>query len=1212
MPEADLTITISGKDQNVAALLDKIQKGLERLEKGAKDMSGEVARSTKTAEAGFTRMANNMRSASEKVSMTLGKLSSISGQVLGVLGVGGLTGVIYKSISAFTALDDSMKEVSTLISGDAREAIAGFTADIKKLSAESGKSTVELSKGLYQIISAGTKGTEDAAGAMELLNVAQKAATAGVSSTFSAVDALTTALNSYNLTTKDASKFSDIMFTTVRLGKTTFNELAAKIGTVAATASNANIGFGELNAAVAQLTKGGLSTDIAMTSLNALIISMLKPTKEMEAAVQKLGKGYKSVGDMLSKEGLAGALKLLNDLTGGNAEAMQKLTGSVEANRAAGILAGKGYSEFEKILSQFKDTTGATEEAYAKMTESFTFKLQKFRAKLELMFLEVGEKLMPSVLGMLDDLSAWFDANSGKIVGYVQEFADAAIGMLRWLVANADTIIKVMAAIWVTEKVASFSKSIWDLADAFIKLKGAVAAIGAGNIGKILLALGGGSAALGAAGAAAVIGGTIYAAGNLSDPDLIKPEEGGTPGVPGLAGYTAGMNAPEWAKALSGGDIADMIAENAKVAAKETSKEIEKEQDKASDNKRKRTEKEIAAEKKLREELEKDVAELAAANLDKRAQLEQKHFKERESWEKREGLTKEQRENALHELQLKQDAELAALDEEERKATEKADKEEHDRKVELMEYVQQSSAQALENYKEMRAEASIAAQKRADAAEKAALEAQKAQEEADKKDWTKLAFWKEVGKGFANKMGAELFEWGMKVADVITTPLSAIFDLFGNLFGGFKTVGAAPFQKIGEIFGSILGGSDLASVKAATQQAALFFEQLSRRLPAALEWFASTGVPTIINSFVDSLPAVISALVEGIPLILDAVISNLDKIILPFVEGMLTLIPKLIDELPLLVSKVAELLGPAIAAIFKNLPNILASAVKGVVEGIGGLVTGLVRGIADIFTDKSKAQKARERQDEVMKSALGMGYTESEAQQLASEAYESEMGRGYNSEAYARFMYDKVYYDTLAGKGVDWKTLYAIRNMSAAEQRAYLEPLARERAKKEYDRIMGAQATARGSADLSTMHPGHDESGMAVTPSRPSDVLDKMHSGGYVEAAGRFARAIRAHSGYSVPAGLALDEVPIIAQAGEAVMNRRWVQSAGGKQAIDEMNRSGSAGRVVNNVYVEHMMSGDTAEVVDRLISGNLRAGAGRLYERLSAGAPEGYRTRRS
>jgi hypothetical protein len=100
----------------------------------------------------------------------------------------------------------------------------------------------------------------------------------------------------------------------------------------------------------------------------------------------------------------------------------------------------------------------------------------------------------------------------------------------------------------------------------------------------------------------------------------------------------------------------------------------------------------------------------------------------------------------------------------------------------------------------------------------------------------------------------------------------------------------------------------------------------------------------------------------------------------------------------------------------------------------------------------------------------------------------------------------------------------------------------------------------------------------------------------------------------SIPSGLAPDEVPIIAQTGEAVMNRRWVQNQGGKDSIAQMNRTGgvAGGGVVNNVYVEHNMSNDTAQVIDGMLSGSLRAGRGKLYEQIRGGKVAGYRARRA
>jgi TP901 family phage tail tape measure protein len=1165
MADTDLTITISGKDAGISTMLEKLTRALDKLEKDAKDTSQKMATTTKSVESGFTRMASTIQQSSQKISSQLSRLSSISGRVLGVLGIGGLTGTIYKSIGAFSAFEDSMKEISTLISGDATKAVAGYAASIKKLSAESGKSTGELSKGLYQIISAGTKGTEDAAGAMNLLNIAQKAATAGVSNTFAAVDALTTTLNSYNRTTEDAAKFSDIMFTTVKLGKTTFNELAAKIGMVAATAANANVDFGELNAGIAQLTKGGLNTATAITSLNALIVAMLKPSKELDAAVMKLGKGYSSVGDMLGKEGLGGVMKFLNEQTGGNAEAMGKLIPSVEGARAAAILAGGGFSEFEKTLASFKNTTGATEEAYGKMTETFTFKLQQFRAKMELMFLEIGEKLMPIVMGMLDDISKWFEANSGKIVAYVQEFATAALEMLRFLVNHADTIIKVMAAIWVTEKVASFTASILDLTRAFGGLKQVMATLGAGNIGKLLVALGGGSAVLGAAGAAAAIGGTIYAAKNLVDPELLKKEGGASegPGIPGLAGYTPGAGAPEWAKALSGGDIAQLIAENAKEAAKETSEAIKEETKKNSDTRRKLTEKEIEEARKKREEALKYLDGLEVASMTEREKLQDKHEKEIANIRKLGGIS-----------EFAKEAEIAAL--RERQAEELAEyeyKQMSDR-IEL----EMGAAENLAKEKEETAKRDREFQEKS-----LALLLEHEQEKKKKLS----AFWGDVAVGFARRVGEKLYDWALEIGSAIVSPIT-------NLMGGFTQMAGKPFGFISDIFNSILGGAGFGEVKDAAMQAAQFFTNLAEKMPSAISWFANEGVMMIINSFADNIGTVIQALVDGVPKIIDHMIENLDRVVLPFVDGMLQLIPALIERIPELVGKVAELLGPAIAKIFDNLPNILSAALQSGLMFLPKLMGGILNGIRDIFTSKSKAERATKMSTGWEQAALKMGYTAEMAAAVREAGYEREMGRLIDPEqieTWARYVYNYTYKQAIKdGKNEDEAKAIAFQAYEAEKKKA------------EGDRA--------GYSGLST----HEFENLGSEGTfLPSDALDKMHSGGYVEAAGNLARAIRAHSGYAVPSGLAPDEVPIIAQAGEAIMNRKWVQNAGGKQAVDDMNRTGGGGgKVVNNVYVEHMMSGDTAQVIDKLITGNLRAGAGKLYEKFNTGRAVGYKTRRA
>ena len=70
-------------------------------------------------------------------------------------------------------------------------------------------------------------------------------------------DILTTVLNAFKIEAKDVDKVSDVLFTTVRLGKTTLSELSSSLAQVAPLASASGVKFEEIAAAIATLTKQG-------------------------------------------------------------------------------------------------------------------------------------------------------------------------------------------------------------------------------------------------------------------------------------------------------------------------------------------------------------------------------------------------------------------------------------------------------------------------------------------------------------------------------------------------------------------------------------------------------------------------------------------------------------------------------------------------------------------------------------------------------------------------------------------------------------------------------------------------------------------------------------------------------------------------------------------------------------------------------------------
>ncbi len=207
------------------------------------------------------------------------KRAGIGMTIAGGAIVAGL-GLALKSAVAF---ESSMREVNTMM-GLGQEEFKEFSKDVQDLSAEMGVSAVDSAKALYQAISAGVPKEN----VLEFLKIATEAAIGGVTDTETAVDGLTTVINAFKLPIEDAQKVADIMFTTVKGGKTTFEELSASMFNVAPIAAAAGVSFEEVSAAIATMTKQGVPTSVATTQIRAALQQLLKPTDAMIDSLDRL------------------------------------------------------------------------------------------------------------------------------------------------------------------------------------------------------------------------------------------------------------------------------------------------------------------------------------------------------------------------------------------------------------------------------------------------------------------------------------------------------------------------------------------------------------------------------------------------------------------------------------------------------------------------------------------------------------------------------------------------------------------------------------------------------------------------------------------------------------------------------------------------------------------------------------------------------------
>ena len=218
-------------------------------------------------------------------------------------------------------------------------------------------------------------------------------AVGGVTDLETAVDALTTATNAFGAQGLTATQASDALFTAVRLGKTTIEELSRSIGQVSPLAAAAGVSFEELNVHIAQLTTGGFATSEAATAVRSAIDGLLKPSNDLNDIWRAAG--FESGQAAIKALGLAGAMDIVAQAADGDLGALKALVGSTEAVSSILAATGDNADSFNEKLVQMEDNAGATGKAFDIVAESDAFKLEQSLNRLNNATERLGAELLP-------------------------------------------------------------------------------------------------------------------------------------------------------------------------------------------------------------------------------------------------------------------------------------------------------------------------------------------------------------------------------------------------------------------------------------------------------------------------------------------------------------------------------------------------------------------------------------------------------------------------------------------------------------------------------------------------------------------------------------------------------------------------------------------------------------------------------------------------
>lgn len=387
----------------------------------------------------------NLRNFEKGLSNMVDPLANLGKTILVVEGalLALITGAMTMAINKAGEFGGSFKEISTLIDASGTD-IASFREDVLKYAQDSGKSIADINQSIYKAVSAGINYKD----VLAELSTAEKLSIAGRNDLASTTVLLAGTMNAYGAKTEEAGHYSDVFMETVRRGLTTLPELAGSLANVTGIASMGKVPIETLSAAIAALTATGIPTEQAITGMKNVIANIIKPTKEAAGMAAALGIEFNATA--LKTKGLETVLWDAWRATGGSAEAMNTLFGSIRGLNAATVLASDSAGRFKETLIAMQSVAGTTDAAYAKMAKGFGETNQNLKNNIDVLLIDIGQRFLPTYGEIGRGLSEVFKGvkigiDSGTfapVFDYLNGFGARVAEVLREIAKNVPEAMK--------------------------------------------------------------------------------------------------------------------------------------------------------------------------------------------------------------------------------------------------------------------------------------------------------------------------------------------------------------------------------------------------------------------------------------------------------------------------------------------------------------------------------------------------------------------------------------------------------------------------------------------------------------------------------------------------------------------------------------------------------------------------------------------------
>lgn len=342
--------------KNLKTQIDLDEAALKQLKKESKDASNVMKNQ-------FEAIGGAVKEVGNKIKDVGDKLTSIGKNVTTTVTVP-IVGAFTAAVKTTADFDAQMSKVQA-ISGATGDEFDQLREKARELGASTKYSATEAAEGLEYMGMAGWKTDDMLEGLPAILNLA--AASGEELGTTS--DIVTDALTAFGLGAEDAGRFADILAAAATNANTNVTMMGESFKYVAPVAGSLGYSAEDVAVALGLMANSGIKADMAGTSLRNMFQRMAKPTKESQAALDRLGLSLQDdEGNMYSFGEIMDQMRESFKEINMSAEDYDAALDELDAALADGTLTQSKYDkELEELNKQAFGAEGAEKARAAAM-----------------------------------------------------------------------------------------------------------------------------------------------------------------------------------------------------------------------------------------------------------------------------------------------------------------------------------------------------------------------------------------------------------------------------------------------------------------------------------------------------------------------------------------------------------------------------------------------------------------------------------------------------------------------------------------------------------------------------------------------------------------------------------------------------------------------------------------------------------------------------